>query len=43
MTFPISNEGLMIQIESLERDVIDRDMLIEDVRAELGTVWWDLD
>lgn len=38
-----SNKGLIIQNESVECDVVNRDKLIEDVKVELGMVCRDLD
>lgn len=38
-----SNEGLMIQNESLERDVWDRDKLNTDARVEVDATQCDRD
>mgnify|MGYP001550956936 FL=1 len=37
------NEGLMIQVESLERDAADRDKLISSLQSDLDASRQDLD
>ena len=37
------NEGLMIQVESLERDVVDRDKLVSSLQADVCAARRDLD